>query len=111
MLWITLHNRLGKQPIRNVRDRHVMAVIDGKQVFLDLKFRCDGTPYFVKADGKSKRFEVGDRVYNRKTWRHGIIAELTPDVNQVFVSYLPRENYPDDKYLTPIKYLELEGEQ
>lgn len=105
MHWITLHNKLGRQPIRNLRDKHAVAIIDDKYVFLDLKFKPDGTPYFVKAEGKQKKFQIGDAVYNKRTCQHEIVTEFTPDINQVFVTYASPGERPNVKHLVSIKDL------
>jgi hypothetical protein len=47
MRWLTLFNRLGKQPIRNLRDHNVM-LMDGDYIKdLELKFTENAIPYFI----------------------------------------------------------------
>lgn len=52
MLWLTLFNRLGKQPMHVTRHNHVKAVIDGKTYELDLKFDKRGEPYLIPRQPK-----------------------------------------------------------
>lgn len=48
MLWDTLYNRIGKQPLSFTQHNHIRAVIDDKEIFLDLKYDAKGRPYLVK---------------------------------------------------------------
>lgn len=48
MKWMTLFNKIGKQPIRITRQQDVCAVdFDGRKEKLTLKFDAHGRPYFV----------------------------------------------------------------
>ena len=49
MKWLTLYNKLGKQPVKNTRLHDVEILMpDGQTKHkLVLKFKVDGTPYFV----------------------------------------------------------------
>ena len=91
--------------MRNLRDRHVVAVIDDREVFLDLKFRPDGAPYFVKAEPKAGKLGIGDEVYNGKNYQYGTVTELTPDINKVFVTYRPDGIGPKRTCLVSVKDL------
>lgn len=48
MLWRTLYTRIGNQPLSFTRHNHVRAVIDDKEIFLDLKYDAKGRPYLIK---------------------------------------------------------------
>lgn len=48
MLWKTLYDRIGKQPLSFTQHNHVRAVIDGKERELDLKYDAKGRPYLVE---------------------------------------------------------------
>lgn len=56
MLWTTLYNRIGRQPVKVTGHRHVYAVLENpkthrkEQVFLDLRFDSSGNPVLVAAD-------------------------------------------------------------
>lgn len=48
MKWLTLFNKIGKQPIRITRQQDVCVVdFDGRKEKLTLKFDAHGRPYFV----------------------------------------------------------------
>ena len=55
MLWTTLFNKIGKQPLKNTQHSHIYAVLENKKthkydrVYLDLKFDAYGKPYFVES--------------------------------------------------------------
>lgn len=55
MLWSTLFNRLGKQPLRITQHEHIHAIIEGKHYRLDLKFDASGKPYLVPMQEKPKK--------------------------------------------------------
>lgn len=42
MLWSTLHRRIGKHPLSFSQHNRIKAVIDGKAIFLDLKYNAKG---------------------------------------------------------------------
>ena len=54
MLWITLFNKIGKQPIKNTQHHHVYALLENpkthtvEKVYLDLRYDASGHPYFSK---------------------------------------------------------------
>lgn len=50
MKWIKLYNKLGKQQARITQNRDVVAIINGKEVPLILKFKKDGTPYLISKE-------------------------------------------------------------
>lgn len=54
MLWQTLWNKLGKQPMRITRHKHVHAIVDGRHYDMDLKFDAKGEPYLVPMQPKPK---------------------------------------------------------
>lgn len=55
MLWSTLFNKLGKQPLRITQHEHIHAIIEGKHYRLDLKFDTSGKPYLVPMQEKPKK--------------------------------------------------------
>ena len=54
MLWLTLFNKLGKQPLKNTKHTHVHALLrnpatgEYETVDLDIKFDGYGRPYLVR---------------------------------------------------------------
>lgn len=54
MLWSTLYNKIGKQPLRNTQRNQVYAMLENpkthqkEKVFLLLKYNTSGHPYFVR---------------------------------------------------------------
>lgn len=54
MLWSTLYNKIGKQPLRNTQRNQVYAILENpkthqkEKVFLLLKYNTSGHPYFVR---------------------------------------------------------------
>ena len=67
MLWSTLYNKIGKQPLRNTQRNQVCAMLENpkthqkEKVFLLLKYNTSGHPYFVrdfeKTEGRSMKNE------------------------------------------------------
>jgi len=48
MKWLSLHNKIGKQPIRVIRKSDVQVLIDDELVKVTgIKFMVDGTPYLI----------------------------------------------------------------
>ena len=47
MTWLTLFNKLGKQPIKITNKNQVKVVINSEEILLDLRFETDNTPYFI----------------------------------------------------------------
>lgn len=67
MKWIGLYNKLGKQLIRNLNKSDVVAIIDGEEKPLLLKFKENGTPYLMlkeevnyKECEKCSNYNIGD---------------------------------------------------
>lgn len=60
MLWITLFNKIGKQPIKNTQHHHVYALLENpkthtvEKVYLDLRYDASGHPYFIKKNDNNK---------------------------------------------------------
>lgn len=56
MLWSTLFNKLGKQPLKNTQHHHVHAILynpvthEPETIYLDIKFDAHTRPYLVKAE-------------------------------------------------------------
>lgn len=50
MKWCKLYRKLGKQPIKITQNKDVIAIIDGKEVPLILKFKKDGSPYLISKE-------------------------------------------------------------
>ena len=54
MLWATLYNKLGRQPMKITQKQHVNAILQNPAtktldtVFLELKFDTQGNPYFIQ---------------------------------------------------------------
>ena len=48
MKWFTLYNKIGKQPIKNVRNTDITVIIEDRTVKIKgVKFKVDGTPYLI----------------------------------------------------------------
>lgn len=48
MKWLQVYDKLAKQPVRITRSKDVTVLVDGKEILVtDLKFKNDGTPYFI----------------------------------------------------------------
>ena len=47
MKWCKLYRKLGKQPIKVTQNKDVIAIIDGEEIPLILKFKKDGSPYLT----------------------------------------------------------------
>lgn len=58
MLWSTLFNKIGKQPLSFTRHNHVYALIGNpetyklEKVWLDIKYDAKGLPYLVRKTDK-----------------------------------------------------------
>lgn len=48
MKWYKLYKKIGNQPLNKMAKADVYAIIDDKEVLLELKYRVDGTLYLVK---------------------------------------------------------------
>lgn len=47
MKWLGLYKKIGKQPIKVTQNKDVIAIINGHEMVLLLRFKKDGTPYFI----------------------------------------------------------------
>ena len=103
MLWSTIYNKIGRIPLRITQHNHVTAVIDGKEIFLELTMRPDGKPYFIKAQGKIREnhLKPGDKV--RYCYRETEVIETTPDPDQYYVAYT--NEWPRESKLVHVKHL------
>lgn len=54
MLWSTLFNKLGKQPLRITQHHHIHVIVEGKHYDMDLKFNAEGEPYLVPMQSKQR---------------------------------------------------------
>lgn len=56
MIWTTLFNKIGKQPIKWTAHNHVYALLENPKthvidkVYLRLNYDASGHPYFIKDD-------------------------------------------------------------
>lgn len=58
MKWLTLFNKIGKQPMRITRVEDVCVVDwNGKRKRLDIKYDAHGLPYFVFVDRTESKEE------------------------------------------------------
>ena len=48
MLWRTLYNRIGTQPMTFSNHKHVKAIIGDNTYYLDIKYDVKGQPYLVE---------------------------------------------------------------
>lgn len=55
MLWLTLYNRLGKQPLSYTNKTHIQAVIGGRRMELDMKYDAAGRPYLIERANAPKK--------------------------------------------------------
>lgn len=69
MLWSTLFNRIGKQPLKTTQHNHVYAVLENpkthitERVYLELKYDTSGKPYLVRAN---KNYAENKPYYHKK---------------------------------------------
>ena len=60
MLWITLFDKIGRQPIKHTQHHHVYALLENpkthtvEKVYLDLRYDASGHPYFIKRNDTDK---------------------------------------------------------
>jgi len=48
MKWLTLYNKIGKQPIKTIRKTDITVIINGEEIkIIGVKFKMDGTPYLI----------------------------------------------------------------
>lgn len=48
MRWLTLFNKLGKQPINVTSQKNVVVLVDNKEIKITgIKFKVDGSPYLT----------------------------------------------------------------
>lgn len=50
MKWCKLYRRIGKQPLKITQNKDVIAIINGEEVPLILKFKKDGSPYLISKE-------------------------------------------------------------
>lgn len=50
MKWFGLYKKIGKQPMTVTQKADVIAIIDGKEIPLLLRFKKDGSPYFISKE-------------------------------------------------------------
>lgn len=50
MKWFALYKKIEKQNIKTVQKSDVIAVVDGKEIRLLLKFKEDGSPYLISRE-------------------------------------------------------------
>jgi hypothetical protein len=50
MKWFSLYNKIGRQDLFKMKKFDVYAIIDDKNILLDIKFRPDGSPYLVQKE-------------------------------------------------------------
>ncbi len=71
MLWSTLYNKIGKQPLRNMQRNQVYAILKNpkthqkEKVFLLLKYDTSGHPYFVRDFEKTKERNMKNERRNK----------------------------------------------
>ena len=71
MLWSTLYNKIGKQPLRNTQRNQVYAILENpkthqkEKVFLLLKYDTSGHPYFVRDFEKTKERNMKKEIINK----------------------------------------------
>lgn len=52
MLWSSLYNAISRQPLSFTRHHHVKAIINGKVLYLGIKYDAKGRPYLIKMPDK-----------------------------------------------------------
>lgn len=106
MLWMTLWNKLGKQPMKITRHKHVHAIVDGKHYDMDLKFDTKGEPYLVPMQAKEKP-KSAEPVNSMRVMDY-IISEEVPEVlgsgSQVnWTRALPAARYSQDEAMAMLR--------
>lgn len=72
MLWSTLFNRIGKQPLKITQHNHIYAVLENpkthatERVYLELKYDAGGKPYFARSQ---KDYGTSNNGYHHKSKR------------------------------------------
>lgn len=104
MLWSTLYNKIGKQPLRNTQRNQVYAMLENpkthqkEKVFLLLKYNTSGHPYFVrdfeKTEGRSmkneRKIKVNRNCVNAKIQAH-ILSE--PEMRKIGFTDHAKDNW------------------
>lgn len=62
MKWFGLYNKIGKQSIKITQKSDVVAIINGKEIPLLLRFKKDGSPYLIEKE----EYEYWNTVHNEK---------------------------------------------
>lgn len=57
MKWIGLYDKIGKQPIKITQKTDVIAIIDGKEIPLLLKFKKDGSPFLISKEEYNNKYK------------------------------------------------------
>lgn len=71
MLWSTLYNKIGKQPLWNTQRNQVYAMLENpkthqkEKVFLLLKYNTSGHPYFVRDFEKTEERSMKNERRNK----------------------------------------------
>lgn len=50
MKWYALYKKIAKQPIKITQKANVIAIVDGKEIPLLLKFKENGEPYLISKE-------------------------------------------------------------
>lgn len=50
MKWLALYNKIGKQKASIIQKTDVIAIINDREIKLDIKFKNNGEPYFTIKD-------------------------------------------------------------
>ncbi|MDF2880126.1 MAG: hypothetical protein K0R54_683 [Clostridiaceae bacterium] len=55
MQWLTLFDKLGKQPVRNLRNKDITVIVNNQSIKVTgVKFMANGTPYLITEEIKKK---------------------------------------------------------
>lgn len=50
MRWYALYKKIGKQPIKVLQKTDVVAIVDGEEIHMLLKFKDSGDPYLISKE-------------------------------------------------------------
>lgn len=64
MRWFALYKKLGKQTLKTLQKSSVIAIVNGEEVPMLLKFKHDGSPYLISKEEYNIKQCEGCAYYN-----------------------------------------------
>ena len=84
MKWLTLYNRIGKQPIGVTQKQDVVAVVNGQEYPMLLKFGTGKQKMWLVVDDRKTEENIECPVYKRQG--NTYIIAFCPDTDEFFVT-------------------------